>query len=221
MYKQIKLNIMKTIKKIAILILILSSVSSCYKMKSFKKVKVNIKVINPVTGAPIPNLKWQIFESKKDLAVFSSNSHLFMEGFTDQNGEAYIEFKKPMGSKWGYQLSMGVSSYPESWNIDNDKVYNITAYKSGNVSLIKHIKNKNCFDVNDIAIFKVDGGIYTSNTDNSSTFTYNGCFENTYNPTILEDYYPYTLTVTRNGQTTVTRDTFKIQQGMDTLKWYY
>jgi len=214
---------MKKIKKIILLIFALISITGCYKLKSFKKIKVNVKVINPITGVGYSNVKWEILESKKDLKVLSSNSHVFMDGLTDENGEAHIEFKKPMGNKWGYSIRLvGVDSYPYSWSLDNDKVYDITAYKSEQVNFVLHIKNTNCFDANDIFNIKFSNGIYT-NYNYSVDDTFSGCYDNSFNQHLIEDYYPYSYTITKNGTITTINDTLIVSKAMegDTINIFY
>jgi len=109
-----------------------------------------------------------------------------------------------------------------SWDLQDKTEQDVKASIGEKVNFIKHIKNTSCFDTNDVTIFKVEKGLYIHQSYGPiSGFEYNGCVDETYTQALAEDLYPYTLTVTRNGQTTVTKDTFKIEQGMDTLKWYY
>ena len=217
---------MKKIKKIILLIFALISITGCYKLKSFKKIKVNVKVINPITGVGYSNVKWEILESKKDLKVLSSNSHVFMDGLTDENGEAHIEFKKPMGNKWGYSIRLvGVDSYPYSWSLDNDKVYDITAYKSEQVNFVLHIKNTNCFDADDKALLSLIQGKYYKKKIFYEESIKLGCYDYTtpYNIEMIEDIYPYTIEITRNGQTTTIEDSFTVTKAMegDTINIFY
>ena len=222
---------MKNLKTIVLIAVLLVAATGCKKIKQHKPIIVNFKVLNPVTKNAYKNVRWYIMkvETKKNYLNDDYVFTFFKEGYTDENGEAYIEFKRPISKKIDYILYVDQKTLPSNftanktvWELKDKTEQDITCFVGEQVNFVLHIKNTNCFDANDEAIYKVENGIYL-NKSWGSFFEYklDSCIEETYGQIKAEDLYPYTLTVTRNGQTTTIKDTFEIKQGMDTLKWFY
>ena len=229
-----KLTTMKTINYTLITLLLLTA-SSCLKVKQRKKVKVNVSVLNPITkeGDSHSGIPIKILE-KTNKKYKADEYKTLCESVTNSEGKATVEFYRPMNhKKWRYDVYMefdesgyNPNQYSDTYisSIAKEKTNDILFYIGEKVSLPIHIKNLNCFDANDKALFEIERGIYINSFLKNNSYIPNdfyGCHDEIIDYVCVEDYYPYTLTVTRNGQTTVVKDTFVVTKDTDTLKWYY
>ena len=212
--------------KLTLIIIVGFFANSCYKIKAKNPIKVNISAENVFTHQGYQGVRYYLEELRDGKEI-----KRVYEGLTDANGKGSISYKRPINhKKWKYQVTiLPPNDFFEYtfgnyvWeDIDNENENDITSLIGKKTQFNLHIKNTNCFDTNDKAIFKVEKGVYIHESYGSLTgFEFNGCTDETQSQTLTEDLYPYTLTVTRNGQTTTIKDTFEIKQGMDTLKWFY
>jgi hypothetical protein len=221
---------MKTLKHILILSFALISLNSCKKIKQHKPTVVNFEVINPITQQGYPDVYWKITQYESQGFLEPLKETLFMEGYTDENGKARIEFKRPMSKKFKYGLDIldppvtdGIASEYRWSNLKPKTEQDITCYVGVPVyPVVLHVQNNNCFDSNDNAI--IDFKNQESNFFKELRYDdYNivGCTALDTTLGFITDEYPYTITVTRNGITTTEVKSLKVPPGTDTLYIYY
>jgi len=225
---------MKNFKTIILIAVLLVTATACKKIKQHKPIIVNFKVLNPVTKNAYKNVRWYIMkvETKKNYLNDDYVFTFFKEGFTDENGEAYIEFKRPMSKKIDYLLYVDQKTLPSNftanktvWELKDKTEQDINCFVGEEVNFVLHIKNTNCFDADDKALLSLIQGKYYKKKIFYEESIKLGCYDYTtpYNIEMIEDIYPYTIEITRNGQTTTIEDSFTVTKAMegDTINIFY
>ena len=240
----------KFIKLVFISVGIAGFLFSC-KKENKEDTVVHFHLYNPVTNEAYSGVKVAVYELKDvtpTLSILSDSkydSNKIWEGVTDIYGKASHSFKTYKKDKYTYWHSVDESfiagkkkvEQPEYGPLSKNTI-NKTTYKvvHDNINYIRWVKNMNCFDNNDKCRWRrksiVD--IYDSNWRPWSPLVgspsypqgfYEGCFEHIYASTYThkQDIWEIEMEVTKNGITTVTRDTFYLtgQNGTDTLKIFY
>jgi len=221
------------IKKSAfVLTIVFFIVSSCKKINQHKPIKVNLYLKNNFSGNPISNAKWIIeqVEESKNYQLNSGKKTLFKDGYTDQNGYAFIEFKRPMSKVYSYYLRMEQYKYP---NKIKTNIYDIKLIdkKEQDINILAteerhfyiHLKNENCTGNNDeIYITGGNGEFFHDQIAYINPYL-SGCVNMYIDATAYEDNYAYSVTTIKNGVVEEFEKKFTIRKETenDTLIFYY
>ena len=239
---------MKT--QVAIRLLCISSLLFiCTSCKKYSKelTTVNFHLYNPVTNEGYANVKVQITQQEDVTGAFQAESEyestIIWEGYTDADGKASYSFKAMKKDKFEYWQSVDNSFLfnseyklliqPAFMPINKNDNIQVVYQSLKKLNYVKWVKNVNCHDGSDK--FKWRWISLIDNFDNWSTWAplngspsypdgyYYGCFETLYTHTHTQDIWDVEMEVTKNGITTIIRDTFYItgQNGTDTLKLFY
>jgi len=219
---------------------------SCKKQNKEDTI-VNFHLYNPVTNEGFSNVTVKIIEQKDVTPPLKLENKyekkVIWEGVTDVNGKASYSFKTFKSDKYTYWQSVDVSFMndkkiitqpdygPISKNTSNTIMFKVV---HDNINYIWWIKNTNCFDNNDKfrwrkrSIMNIFDSVWRpwSPLIGSPSYPdgyYEGCFEYTLLHTYSQDIWDIEMEVTKNGITTIVRDTFYLtgQNGTDTLKLFY
>ena len=213
------------------------------KKKSKELTTVNFHLYNPVTNEAFSGIKVSVLQEKNTSSGFNSSSDIevIWEGVTDAYGKAAYTFKAYNSTKYAYWQTVEQSFYfnsslhkvfqpeflPLNKNEENEIVYKVVK----NANMVTWLKNLNCFDQNDqmrwrrksiVDIFD-DWSVWTPFSTSNNIY-FEGCYELISNPhTYKQDIWDVEMEVTKNGITSLVRDTFYItgQNGTDTLKLFY
>lgn len=238
------MKIHTTIKLLFVNLIILTS--GC-KKESKELTTVNFHLYNPVTSEGITGIEVSILQVKRKGSGFniSEETETIWQGVTDANGKATHSFKCYNNDKYSYWQTVEETFYfdankvfliqpeyqPLNKNDLNEVVYKVV---ENNTSYFTWLKNLDCFNQFDRMRYKkksivdvFDDWSSWSPGNNNPLYPngyFEGCFElgpNTHTHT--QDIWDVEMEVTKNGITTIIRDTFYItgQNGTDTLKYFY
>ncbi len=219
-------------------------ISTGCKKKSKELTTVNFHLYNPVANEAFSGVKVSVLQEKNTSSGCNSSNdtEVIWEAVTDANGKATCTFKAYNSTKYSYWQTVEKSFYfndsyhkleqPEFLPLNKKELNEIVYTVVINANYISWFKNLSCYDNNDRCRFrrksiikKLDTwGEWFPTTQSSFPTGFEGCYENissTYTHT--QDIWDVELEVTKNGVTTIVRDTFYItgQNGTDTLKCFY
>lgn len=208
----------------------------CKKHKNLTT--VNFHLYNPVTNEPYAGVKVKVLQDKQTGGGLNigATTETIWEGVTDANGKASHSFKAKNGANFFYWQYVDQNftqnpNYeflilPEFLPLEKNEVNEVVYKTVKKVNFVTWIKNTNCFNQNDKFRYKrtsiVDDFFWSYWTPSNNYFE--GCFElmsNTHTHT--QDIWDIEMEVTKNGVTSIVRDTFYLtgQNGTDTLKLFY
>ena len=232
----------KFIKLVFISVGIAGFLFSC-KKENKELTTVDFHIYNPVSGEAMTGVKVAVYELKDvtpTLSILSDSkydSNKIWEGVTDAYGKASHTFNAYKKGKYTYWHSVNESfiagkkkvEQPEYGPLNKNGINKVTFKVTDYVNYVTWIKNLNCFDQNDKFRYRrkslIDPYAWSYWTPSSPVDYFEGCFELvSNNPNVhAQDIWEIEMEVTKNGITTVTRDTFYLtgQNGTDTLKIFY
>jgi hypothetical protein len=205
------------------LIILLFLIASCGKVL---KTHVKGKVLNPVTGQGIENVRVILQKSGSGIP---SGLKTVEAVYTDAGGNFDISARTLKGLTASVVLD-GNEYYSIGWKKDGE-VYSILSPKKGNVTnadfhavpfgeLILSINNINCQGITDSMQFN---SIYQYGTDDGYSTWRTGCYNYTSQPFKLPvGYHYYKTKVIRSGITTYLYDTVFVSEiGVPTIHIEY
>ena len=231
---------MKRFIRLLLLLGFLTIFLSCKKY-SKELTTVNFHLYNPVTNEGFANVKVKIIQQEDVTGAFQVESKyestVIWEGVTDAEGKATYSFnamKKDKFTYWhsvdeNFKAGKNLVKQPEYEPIKKNETNSLTYQVTKNVDIVKWIKNNSCFDQNDLMRYRYKSLI--KNYDNWSSWVpsnpfnyYTDCFD-LISPLLNDeqDILDIEMEVTKNGITSLMRDTFYLtgQNGTDTLKLFY
>jgi hypothetical protein len=203
------------------LFLLFALVFSCTKFG--KNVTIKGKVLNPITGEGIPNVEVELL---KTTAGLPGGNKGIKSTYTDANGNFEIS-KGGLGSYWlacrvsgdYYEIGwiengINVTSSTGNLNVKKGKTMHVDFHAVPYGKLQIKIKNQSCFDSNDeLKIFRTHSILnFYDNVPNPAV--YSGCIDQVgnMNPAPM-GWYKYSGTVTKNGSTSLIKDSIFLNEG--------
>ena len=212
------------------LFLVMLFLFSC--AKEGKNIYIEGRVINPVTGEGIPNIKMELWKDNADIGGSGLNSKIVREVMSDDEGYFVLKHNGSLFNAYSvrptYELdnTNGIGYHRVGWrdvstgNLVSQFSLPVTKKKYQNVNLefvpyanVKYdFNNINCFDSND----KLE--VYRDNDYNTylpGAWTHNGCvnYQGSYGAKKPMGYYYVHWDVTRNGILESFSDTFYLNEG--------
>src|SRR5690554_1603352 len=198
--------------KYLIFIIVLFSFMSCKK-----KTMIKVHVENVATGAPYIN---QLIYIREDSQWADKPNSTVYEGYTDNNGMLFIEFKYRKDAKYSIFINLPDNycyihslSYPINQEKTNDIHFRLDAC----AQLKLKIDNVNCQGAGDeMVLFQ---GNQVGNFDFNQPWEHDGCafwVSNGYSNVPMGEQY-YRWEVTRSGNTETFYDTIYLQEGEQKL----
>lgn len=235
---------MKTQKFIKLLFVSCLIISlGCKKHKNLTT--VNFHLYNPVTNEPYAGVKVKVLQDKQTGGGLNigATTETIWEGVTDANGKASHSFKAKNGANFFYWQYVDQNftqnpNYeflilPEFLPLNKNEVNEVVYKTVKKVNFVTWIKNVDCFDQNDKMRYRrkdiadiFDNWTYWIPIVGAPSYPngfYEGCFEHTHTYAHTQKIWDIEMEVTKNGVTSIVRDTFYItgQNGTDTLKLFY
>jgi len=218
----------------------------CTSCKKYSKelTTVNFHLYNPVTNEGYANVKVQITQQEDVTGAFQVESKyenkVIWEGYTDANGKASYSFNAMKKDKFEYwqsvdnaiKLNKEIIYQPDFSPIKKNETNSIKYALVNYVNYISWYKNISCFDSNDRCKIRRKSIVkdweswseWFPTAQSPYPTGYEGCYESLSNLlSHTQDIWDIEMEVTKNGITTILRDTFYItgQNGTDTLKLFY
>ncbi len=232
-----------------ILFSILALFLGCTRYSVFGESTLEIHAYNPATGEPIAGVHCKLYELEIKLSNNKVDSTLVFEGYTDQvTGKTQYTFL-PKANKPGHtydyvvvfdydNMQLPPGNYQGLFVPNSVSVYfqqpieYIPIKIAPTLSRILHIKNQNCLGSNDSMRYRIKyphtispiWSTWVPSIEVSSGY-FHGCYEAgiSSNNDIPQDSVYWEIEVTRNGNTSIIRDSMLLDptKVQDTIKIYY